>query len=109
MVREYDGYNEIPRYLCYLLCNCEQGSEGWAAWAYYCVAEGNTAEEVVENWLENVKLLYKKDLSEDMYIGTDNTTIFFHGNKFCMNRLQTDVYGYPQKINIEFPYEKHLE
>lgn len=33
---------------------------------YYAVAEGNTDEEIYNNWLENVKKIYDVDLSKDL-------------------------------------------
>lgn len=109
MIIEHDAFNnKIPIYLCYLLGDCEQCSEGWRAYMYYCVAEGNTPEEICKNWLENVKTLYNVDLSKDVFFGKSDT-IFFHGNKFCASKLKTGVYGYPQELNINFTYEKHLD
>lgn len=109
MITERDTFNnKIPIYLCYLLGDCEQGSDGWRTYMYYCVAEGNTPEEICKNWLENVKTLYNVDLSKDVCFGKSNT-ISFHGNKFCTSKLKMGVYGHPQELNINFPYEKHLD
>ena len=101
-------FSKVKKYLCYILTSCEMGSEGWSGWMYYCVAQGNTPEEVVHNWIDNVKLLYGIDLSNDLHIDEHTKCISIHYYKFCMNELKGTIYGDSQELNIEFPYRKHL-
>lgn len=106
MINEFD---KTKKYLCYILITCEQGTEGWSGWSYYCIAQGNTPEEVVHNWLENVKLLYNVDLSNDLQINKETGHISIHYYTFCMNELKESVYGNSQELSIEFPYTRHLD
>ena len=92
-------------WLCYLLNDCEQGSEGWSSWMYYGVALGNTEEEIARSWAESVKATYDVDFTSDLKC--------YNGHWFCdwfrinMHELKTSVYGHSEPIKIEFPYEKH--
>lgn len=95
------------QYLCYLIVPCETGSEGWSGWMYYCVAEGDTPEQIVRNWIENVNLIYGIDLSKDLYIDNKTGHISVHYYPFYMNELKTSVYGHSEKISIDFNYIKH--
>ena len=82
-------------------------SGGFSGWSYYCVAQGNTPEEIVHNWIDNVKLLYGVDLSNELRINEDTKHISIQCYKFCMNELEENIYGDSQELNIEFPYRKH--
>ena len=95
-------------YLVYQVGSCEQGSDGWSSRYFPCVAQGNTPEEIVHNWIDNVKLLYGVDLSNELHINEDTKYISIHCYKFCMNELKESIYGDSQELNIEFPYRKHL-
>ena len=66
-----------------------------------------TPEEIVHNWIDNVKLLYGIDLSNELHINEDTKYISIHCYKFCMNELKESIYGDSQELNIEFPYRKH--
>lgn len=50
--------NRKPQYLVYQVGSCEQGSEGASSRYFACIAEGDTKSEVIQNWVENVELLY---------------------------------------------------
>ena len=60
-------------YLVYQVGSCEMESNGWSSRYFPCVAQGNTKEEVINNWVENVKTLYgvimepKYDAKSDSY------------------------------------------
>ena len=100
-------FSKVKKYLCYVLTACEMESGGFSGWSYYCVAQGNTPEEIVHNWIDNVKLLYGVDLSNELRINEDTKYISIQCYKFCMNELEESIYGDSQELNIEFPYRKH--
>lgn len=97
--------NRKPMYLVYQVGSTEMGSEGGSSRYFFCVAEGNTKEEVIQNWVENVELLYghrpnpKYDEKSDSYY--DYYPIY-------MNKL-VDRYGYAlaQEIAIIDRYRTH--
>ena len=45
-------------HLCGVYCGAETGTEGWSNMALTCVAYGNDYDEVIQNYIENVKVLY---------------------------------------------------
>ena len=53
-----NNFSKKPKYLVYQVGSCEMGSEGASSRYFFCVAEGDTKEEVIQNWVENVELLY---------------------------------------------------
>lgn len=93
------------KYLVYQVGSCEMGSEGSSARYFFCVAEGNTKEEVIENWCDNVEKLYgtrpNPKYNEKMCCYYDYYPIY-------MNRL-IDVHGYAQvdTLSIIDRYRKH--
>ena len=93
------------KWLCYLLSDCEQGSEGWSGWMYYAVAFGNTEEEIAKSWAENVKATYGVDLTSDLKY--DNGHWFCSWFRINMHELKTSVYGKSEPIIIEFSYREH--
>lgn len=93
------------KWLCYLLSDCEQGSEGWSGWMYYAVAFGNTEEEIAKSWAENVKATYGVDLTSDLKY--DNGHWFCSWFRINMHELKTSVYGKSEPIGIEFSYREH--
>lgn len=93
------------KWLCYLLSDCEQGSEGWSGWMYYAVAFGNTEEEIAKSWAENVKATYGVDLTSDLKY--DNGHWFCSWFRINMHELKTSVYGKSEPIRIEFSYREH--
>ena len=92
-------------WLVYLLSRCEQGSDGFSGWQYYSIAFGNTDEEIYNNWLENVKMIYGVDLSEDLKCINGYWSCYY---PICKNELPTSIYGHSQSIFVEAQYKKHI-
>ena len=94
-------------YLVYLLSSCEMGSEGLSGWMYYAVAHGSTDEEIYNDWVEQCKVIYGVDLSEDLEC--------LNGKWYCCyyelvkNELPSAVYGDSQPLLIEKCYRKHID
>ena len=93
-------------YLVYLLSDCEMGSEGLSGWMYYAVAHGSTDEEIYNDWVEQCKVIYGVDLSENLEC--------INGKWFCYyelvkNELPSCVYGNSQPLYIEKCYSKHID
>jgi hypothetical protein len=81
------------------------GSEGWSGWDYYAVAHGSTDEEIYQDWVEQCKMIYGVDLSEDLKC--------VNGKWYCRyelvkSELPNSVYGHAQPIYIEKSYKKHI-
>lgn len=91
-------------WLVYLVSSCEMGSEGWSGWAYYAVAQGDTDEEIYNNWLENVKKIYDVDLSKDLKCHNGYWSCYY---PLAKNELPTSVYGDSQPLFVEAQYRKH--
>ena len=47
-----------PTHLCGVYNGAETGTEGWSRMALTCIAYGDNKEEVIQNYIENVKTLY---------------------------------------------------
>lgn len=47
-----------PTYICGIYNGAETGTEGWGNMACSCVSYGNTYEEVIHNYMDNVKKVY---------------------------------------------------
>lgn len=100
-------------YLVYLLSACEMETEGVSGWEYYAVAHGNSDEEIYNDWIEQCKILYGVDLSNDL---KHNTGVDADGNEYdywscyyrlAKNELPSFVYGDSQPLNIEKCYRKY--
>lgn len=52
-----NNFNKKQKYLVYQVGSCEMGLKGASSRYFFCVAEGDTKEEVIQNWVENVELL----------------------------------------------------
>lgn len=92
-------------WLVYLLSSCEMGSEGFSGWQYYSIAFGDTDEEIYSNWVENVKIIYGVDLSDDLKCVNGCWSCHY---PICKNELPTSIYGESQPIFVEAQYRKHL-
>lgn len=86
-------------WLVYLLDKCDIGSEGWSGWSYYCIAEGNTDEEIYKDWLKNVKAIYGVDLSKHLRQQEDGRWTCYYD--LAKNELPTSVYGVSKPLLIE--------
>ena len=96
--------NGKKKYLVYQLGQCEMGSGGRSNYYYYAVAEGDTEEEIMKSWAENVKLLYGVELNpkkrddgkwEDYYLVVFNellSSVSGGATKLCITR--TDDNGF---------------
>ena len=93
------------KWLVYLLESCEQGAEGWSGWMYYCIAFGNTDEEIYNNWLKNVKKVYEVDLSKNLRYDNGNWTCYYDLYKV---ELKNSIYGHSKPIDINYNFEKHI-
>ena len=95
---------EFKRWLVYLLAPCEQGSEGFSGWAYHSIADGNTDEEIYNNWIKNVKKIYDVDLSSSLKC-TDGFWSCYY--PLCKNELPMEVYGHAEPLYVERRFRKH--
>lgn len=91
-------------WLVYLLVPPEMGSEGWSGWSYYCIAKGNTDEEIYHDWVNNVKKIYDVDLSEDLCQNSSGTWSCYY--LLAKNELPTSVYGVSEPLKIEKCYQR---
>lgn len=90
-------------YLVYQVGACEIGSEGQSSMHHVCVATGNTEDEVIENYIENVKRLYGYKLNpikneygiwQDYYI-------------IQMTEIKQSVYGHVEDYEVILKYKRH--
>lgn len=91
-------------WLVYLVSSCETGSEGWSGWMYHSVAFGNTDEEIYNNWVENVKMIYDVDLSENLKCTDGYWSCYYPLYK---NELKTCVYGHSEPLFVNACYREH--
>lgn len=105
--------NKQKTWLVYLIDGCEMGSEGWSGWSYYAVAHGDTDEEIYNDWLEQVKIIYGVDLSKDLEhsVGTyQNGESYDYWSCYyplAKNELPTSVYGNSKELTIDKKYDEH--
>lgn len=92
-------------YLVYLVTTCETGSEGWSGWDYYAVAHGDTDEEIYNDWIDQVKVIYGVDLSKDLQCRNGKWYCYY---ELVKNELPTSIYGHSLPLFIEKSYEKHI-
>lgn len=99
------NFSKKQKYLVYQVGSTEMGSEGASSRYFFCVAEGNTKEEVIQNWVENVELLYGHK-PEPKY--NEKSDSYYDYYPIYMNRL-VDSYGYAlaQEIAIIDRYRTH--
>lgn len=97
--------NRKPQYLVYQVGSCEQGSEGASSRYFACIAEGDTKSEIIQNWVENVELLYGVRPDPQYNEEYDTYTNYY---PIYMNRL-IDSYDYAQAepIAIIDRYKDH--
>ena len=93
-------------YLVYLLSDCEMGSEGLSGWMYYAVAHGSTDEEIYNDWVEQCKVIYGVDMSEDLECINGKWYCYY---ELVKNELPSTVYGDSQPLFIEKCYSKHID
>ena len=93
-------------YLVYLVTECEMGSEGWSGWSYYAIAHGDTDEEIYNDWIEQCKILYGVDLSNDLKCVNGKWYCYY---ELAKNELPSSVYGDSQPLCIEKCYRKHVD
>ncbi len=91
-------------YLVYQVGTCEMGTEGCSSIHFPCIAQGDTKEEVVENYIDNVEALYRYRL-EPKYIEKSDSYIDYYPIE--MKELTLSVYGHIRELNVETVYEKH--
>lgn len=95
---------EKKTYLVYQVGSCEMGSEGWSNRYFPCVAQGNTKEEVIKNWVENVKTLYGHEPKPTYNKATDTYRDYY---PIYMNELVQSVYGIVEPYEIRNCYKEH--
>lgn len=90
-------------YLVYYVGQCEMGSDGYSSMINVCVASGNTEDEVVENYKENVKRLYGYDIHPTK---TDSGQ-FVDYCPIKMVKIDREAYGHVRDYEVTLKYEKH--
>lgn len=84
------------KYLVYELGQCEQGSEGLSTYYGYAICTGDTIEEVMEDYKQQVKELYGTDCNP---INTPYGWTNYY--RLAYNELPDTIHGYTKKLNIE--------
>lgn len=99
------GDRHKNKYLVYQVGSCEMGSEGASSRYYFCVAEGNNKDDIIENWCDNVEKLYgvRPNPKYD-----DKTDRYYDYYPIYMNRLINN-YGCAEAgtLSIIDKYRKH--
>ena len=83
-------------WLVYQLGSSEQSGSGWNRYWYYCIAEGDTEDEAILNWAENVKTLYNVELKPKKNEYGDWESFY----PIVANELPYDVFGTPHRLDI---------
>lgn len=96
---------EQKPYLVYLLNTCEMGTEGWSGWSYYAVAHGSSDEEIYKDWVEQCKVIYGVDFSEDLKYSNGKWRCYY---ELVKNELPQSVYGHSKQLGIQECYSEHL-
>ena len=91
------------KYLVYQAGTCEMGSEGFSSYYYFCVAQGNTEEEIIMNWAENVEKLYGVKINPKKW----HNGKWYDYYPILMEKLPESMYGRAGHIEIVNHYEKH--
>jgi hypothetical protein len=99
-----DVHTNKKTYLVYQVGSCEMGSEGWSNRYYPCIAQGNTKQEVIDNWVENVKIIYGHILNPVYH---ESTATYVDYYPIYMNELVLSVYGDAQPYEIINCYKQH--
>lgn len=90
-------------WLVYQVGACEMGSEGSSSMHHLCIAQGDTKEEVIKNYVENVKFLYGYELSPMINKVGD----YYDYYKIDMTEIKTSVYGNVLNYEVILNYQKH--
>lgn len=102
-----DNLASCPKYLGYIVeenCEC---SDGRSEYKFVCVCQGKNKEEILQNYLDNVLLLYEVDLSKDMPYISGLSYMYYHEIKF--SKIPEVVFGYADKLEIEAIFKEHEE
>ena len=91
------------KWLVYQVGTFEMGSEGWSSMHHVCVAEGNTPKEVIENYVENVRLLYGYELNPKL-VGEN---IWWDYYRIAMTEIKTSVFGNVESYCVGLNYSEH--
>jgi len=83
-------------WLVYQLGATEMCHSGFSSYWYYSVAEGDSEDEAVINWAENVKVLYKVELKPKKNEYGDWEACY----PIVANELPYDVFGTPHRLDI---------
>lgn len=90
-------------WLVYQVGACEMGSEGSSSMHHLCIAQGDTKEEIIKNYVENVKLLYGYELDPTINKVGD----YYDYYKIDMTEIKTSVYGNVLNYEVILNYQKH--
>lgn len=101
-----ENHTNKKTYLVYQVGSCEMGSEGWSNRYLPCIAQGSTKQEVIDNWVENVKILYGVT-PDPVYCELTDTYVDYY--PIYMNELVLSVYGDVQPYAIINCYEQHKD
>lgn len=82
-------------YLVYQLGTVESGTGGRSSYYFYAIAFGNTEEDVVKSWAENVEKIYGVKLVPKFENGVWNS---YH--RIVWNELPVSLYGNTPMLNI---------
>ena len=92
-------------WLCYIVGQCEMGSEGHSSMMYLMVCYGNTDEEILADYRANLKSVFGKDIIGEVTYGNDGTVYSYYPiHKVFLPR---DVYGDVEDYSINLIYKKH--
>jgi hypothetical protein len=72
------------------------GTEGHSEYMYYCIAEGNNQQELMDNYKKNVKLQYNVDINP-YYNGGTWSSYYPIG----YNELPGDILGITELLEIK--------
>lgn len=89
-----NNYRET--YLVYILGTPEMGAEGWTQYFYYALAQGNTIEEVMADYKNQVKLMYNVDVNPELH----KNGKWYSYYEIAYNKLPYEVKGECNQLNI---------
>lgn len=94
-------------WLCYIVGECEMGSEGYADILYPMISHGATDEEIISNYKANLVSLYGEDpIGEVNYDSNGGMMSYYPIHKVMIPR---NIYGSPESLSILINYHPHKD
>lgn len=94
-------------YLCYIVGECEMGSEGFSSCMYPMIAYGNNDEEIIESYRDNLIHVFGEDIIGKITYGKDGGMFSYY--PIHKVEIPLGVYGDVESMSILLNFKQHAD